>query len=197
MKHVWTGVVVVAVCVMVSATGALAQRAGQMATIRTGTVVGMQTVDLNNADALKGAVVGGAFGAALTKSSKSSSRRRRNAAIGAVIGTAAGAAKKQTGRRYSVRTNEGTVIQIVTEQTEIRIDDCVFVEDAGGRANIRRAALSACDAASQAVINEPDIQAELQEEAAECSVAKQGLIDAETDAQMELAVRKIQILCYN
>ena len=197
MKHVWTGVVVVAVCVMVSATGALAQRAGQMATIRTGTVVGMQTVDLNKADALKGAVVGGAFGAALTKSSKSSSRRRRNAAIGAVIGTAAGAAKKQTGRRYSVRTNEGTVIQIVTEQTEIRIDDCVFVEDAGGRANIRRAALSACDAASQAVINEPDIQAELQEEAAECSVAKQGLIDAETDAQMELAVRKIQILCYN
>jgi len=197
MKHVWTGVVVVAVCVMVSATGALAQRAGQMATIRTGTVVGMQTVDLNNADALKGAVVGGAFGAALTKSSKSSSRRRRNAAIGAVIGTAAGAAKKQTGRRYSVRTNEGTVIQIVTEQTEIRIDDCVFVEDAGGRANIRRAALSVCDAASQAIINEPDIQAELQEEAAECTVAKQGLIDAETDAQMELAVRKIQILCYN
>jgi outer membrane lipoprotein SlyB len=197
MKHVWTGVVVVAVCVLVSVTGALAQRAGQMATIRTGTVVGMQTVDLNNADALKGAVVGGAFGAALTKSSKSSSRRRRNAAIGAVIGTAAGAAKKQTGRRYSVRTNEGTVIQIVTEQTEIRIDDCVFVEDAGGRANIRRAALSVCDAASQAVMNEPDIQAELQEEAAECTVAKQGLIDAETDAQMELAVRKIQILCYN
>jgi outer membrane lipoprotein SlyB len=182
---------------MVSATGALAQRAGQMATIRTGTVVGMQAVDLNNADALKGAMVGGAFGAALTKSSKSSSRRRRNAAIGAVIGTAAGAAKKQTGRRYSVRTNEGTVIQIVTEQTEIRVDDCVFVEEAGGRANIRRAALSACDVASQAIINEPDIQAELQEEAAECTVAKQGLIDAETDAQMELAVRKIQILCYN
>ncbi len=142
-------------------------------------------------------MVGGAFGAALTKSSKSSSRRRRNAAIGAVIGTAAGAAKKQTGRRYSVRTNEGTVIQIVTEQTEIRVDDCVIVEEAGGRANIRRAALSTCDVASQAIINEPDIQAELQEEAAECTVAKQGLIDAETDAQMELAVRKIQILCYN
>jgi len=46
-------------------------------------------------------------------------------------------------------------------------------------------------------MNEPDIQAELQEEAAECTVAKQGLIDAETDAQMELAVRKIQVLCYN
>ncbi len=197
MKHVMPGVVIVAACVMVSVTDALAQRAGQTASIRYGTVVGMQTVDLNNADALKGALVGGAFGAALTKSSKSSSRRRRNAAIGAVVGTAAGAAKRQTGRRYSVRTNEGTVMQIVTEQTEIRVDDCVIVEEAGGRANIRRTALSACDVASQAIMNEPDIQAELQEEAAECTVAKDGLNNAETDEQLEFAMRKIQILCYN
>ncbi len=197
MKRVLPGVVVVAAFVMVFVTGALAQRAGEMATIRYGTVVSMQTVDLNNADALKGALVGGAFGAALTRSSKDSSRRRRNAAIGAVIGTAAGAANRQTGRRYSVRTNDGTVMQIVTEQTEIRIDDCVIVEEAGGSANIRRTALSACDVASQAIMNEPDIQAELQEEAAECTAAKEGLINAETDEQMEFAVRKIQILCYN
>ena len=161
MKHLLPGIVVVAACVMLSVTGALAQRAGQMATIRYGTVVRMQTVALNNADALKGALVGGAFGAALTKSSKGSSRRRRNAAIGAVIGTAAGAANRKTGRRYAVRTNDGTVMQIVTEQTEIRIDDCVIVEEAGGSANIRRTALSACDVASQALMNEPDIRAEL------------------------------------
>ncbi len=197
MKRVLSGVVVVAACVMVSVTGALAQRAGQMASIRYGTVVGMQTVDLNNADALKGALVGGAIGAALTKSSKGSSRKGRNAAIGAVIGTAAGAAKRQTGRSYSVRTNEGTVMQIVTEQTEIRVDDCVIVEEAGGRANIRRTALSACDVASQSLMKGADIQAELQEEAAECTAAKDGLVKAETDEQMDLAVRKIQILCYN
>ena len=197
MKRALLGVLIVAACVMVSVSDALAQRAGQITSIRYGTVVGMQTVDLNNADALKGALVGGAFGAALTKSGKSSSRKGRNAAIGAVIGTVAGAANRQKGRRYSVRTNEGTVMQIVTEQTEIRVDDCVIVEESGGRANIRRAALSACDVASQTVMNEPDIQAELQEEAAECTVAQQGLIDAETDEQMDFAVRKIQILCYN
>ena len=157
----------------------------------------MQTVDLNNADALKGALVGGAFGAALTKSGKSSSRRRRNAAIGAVVGTAAAAAKKTMGRRYSVRTNEGTVMQIVTEQTAILVGDCVIIEEASGRANIRRTALSACDVASQSLMNAPDIQAELQEEAAECTAAKDGLVNAETDEQMDLAVRKIQILCYN
>lgn len=189
--------VAVAAWLMLSVTTALAQRAGQMATIRYGTVVGMQTVDLNNDDAMKGALVGGAVGAAVTSSNKSNSRKRRNAAIGGMLGAASGAAKRQTGRRYSVRTNEGTVIQIVTEQTEIRVDDCVVVEEAGGRANIRRAALSACEVASQPIMNEPDIQAELQEEAAECAVAKEGLINAETDEEMDFAVRKIQILCYN
>ena len=197
MKRLLLGAVVVVACVMVSVTGALAQRAGEMAIIHYGTVVGMVTVDLNDGNVVKGALVGGAFGAALTKSGKSSSRRRRNAAIGAIVGTAAAAAKKTTGRRYSVRTNEGTVMQIVTEQTAILVGDCVIIEEASGRANIRRTALSACDVASQSLMNSPDIQAELQEEAAECTAAKDGLVNAETDEQMDLAVRKIQILCYN
>ena len=197
MKQLLLGAVVVVACVMVSVTGALAQRAGEMAIIHYGTVVGMVTVDLNDGNVVKGALVGGAFGAALTKSGKSSSRRRRNAAIGAIVGTAAAAAKKTTGRRYSVRTNEGTVMQIVTEQTAILVGDCVIIEESGGSANIRRTALSACDVASQSLMNSPEIKAELQEEAAECIAAKEGLVNAETDDQMEFAVRKIQILCYN
>ena len=197
MKKLASALIITTTCIVVLATGAVAQRAGQVATIRHGTVIGMQTVDLNNSDALKGALIGGAFGAALTSSSKSSSRRRRNAAIGAVMGTAAGASRSNMGRLYSVRAMDGTIIQVATEQTEIRVDDCVMVEESGGRANIRRAAQSACDAASQAVLNEPEIVAELQEEAAECTAAKEELVAAETDEQMEFAVRKIQILCYN
>ncbi len=185
------------VCLIAIAAGAFAQRAGQVSTVRYGTVVSMQTVNLNDSSALKGALVGGAFGAALTKSSKGSSRRRRNAAIGAVVGTAAGAAKTTMGRRYSVSTNEGTVIQIVTEQTEIRIDDCVMVEESGGKANIRRTAQTACDAKSQSIVNDPAIRAEAEEDAADCANAKEQLVTAESDEQMDLAVRKIQILCYN
>ncbi len=197
MKRLLLGAVVVAACVTVSVTDALAQRAGQMATIRYGTVVGMVTVDLKDGNAMKGALVGGAVGAAMTKSSKSSSKRRRNAAIGAVVGTTVAASKRKTGRRYSVRTSEGTVMQIVTEQTAILVGDCVIIEESGGSANIRRTALSACDVASQSLMNSPEIKAELQEEAAECIAAKEGLVNAETDDQMEFAVRKIQILCYN
>ena len=42
-----------------------AQRAGQSVTVRTGTVTAMKSVDLNDGNAIGGALVGGAFGAAL------------------------------------------------------------------------------------------------------------------------------------
>ena len=71
------------VLAFVVASTALAQRAGQSVTVRTGIVTAMKSVDLNDGNAVAGALVGGAFGAALTRSSKSSGRRDRNAAIGA------------------------------------------------------------------------------------------------------------------
>ncbi len=197
MKHILLGVVVVAACVMVSVTDALAQRAGQMGSIRYGTVVGMQIVELKVGKAGKGVLVGGAFGAALTKKSSSKTKRRQNAMIGAALGGIAAASKKKEGRRYSVRTNDGTVIQILTEQTGIRVDDCVIIEEVGGSANIRRTAMSVCDDDHRSAMNSPEIKAELRQEAAECVYAKEGLVNAETDEQMDFAVRKIHILCYN
>lgn len=176
---------------------AVAQRAGQSSTIRTGTVTGARSVDLNDGNAVGGALVGGAFGAALTRSSKSSSRRNRNAAIGAVLGAGAAASQRRDGRLYTVTTNEGTQIQIATEQTEIRMGDCVFVEQAGGSANIRRAAPAACAPEIEEVLADPEIAEELQEEAAECAAARQAVVDAETQEQIDLAVAKMQILCFD
>ena len=184
-------------CLLLFAQDASAQRAGQSATVRTGTVTAMRSVDLNDGNALGGALVGGAFGAALTRSSKGSSRRDRNAAIGAVLGGAAAASKTRPGRVYTVTTNEGTMIQIATEQTEIRIDDCVFVEEAGGSANIRRAPATACEPASRAVMKDPAIIEEMQEEASECAAAKQELVDADSDDAIDRAVRKVKLLCYD
>jgi outer membrane lipoprotein SlyB len=178
-------------------TDAFAQRAGQSSTIRTGIVTGMQSVDLNDGNAIGGALVGGAFGAALTRSSKSSGRRDRNAALGAVLGAAAAGSRTRPGRLYTVTTNEGTAIRIATEQTEIRVDDCVFVEESGGTANIRRAPATACQPASQAVMKDPAIVEEMQEEAAECVAAKQELVDADSDEAVDRAYRKVQLLCFN
>jgi outer membrane lipoprotein SlyB len=195
IRYITAGLAVV--CLTLPASDAFAQRAGQSATVRTGTVTAMRSVDLNDGNAIKGALVGGAFGAALTRSSKGSSRRDRNAAIGAVLGGATAASKTRPGRVYTVTTNEGTMIQVATEQTEIRVDDCVFVEEAGGTANIRRAPATACDPASQQVMKDAAIIEEMQEEASECAAAKQELVDADSDDAIDRAVRKVKLLCYD
>ena len=192
-----TAGLIAAVFLTLAAPRADAQRAGQSATVRTGTVTAMRSVDLNDGNAIKGALVGGAFGAALTRSSKGSGRRDKNAAIGAVLGGAAAASKTRPGRVYTVTTNEGTMIQVATEQTELRVDDCVFVEEAGGSANIRRAPATACDPASQQVMQDAAIIEEMQEEANECAAAKQELVDADSDDAIDRAVRKVKLLCYD
>jgi outer membrane lipoprotein SlyB len=193
----WSITLASVTCLFLIIPDAVGQRSGQSVTVRTGTVTAMRSVDLNDGSAIGGALVGGAFGAALTRSSKGSGRRDRNAAIGAVLGGAAAAARTQPGRVYTVTTNEGTMIQIATEQTEIRVDDCVFVEEAGGTANIKRAPATACDPASADVMDDGDIVAELQEEATECAAAKQTLIDADSDEAIDRAVRKMKLLCYD
>ena len=197
MFRITAASLVIAGCLLLATQHSFAQRAGQSVTVRTGTVTAMKSVDLNDGNALGGALVGGAFGAALTRSSKSSSRRNRNAAIGAVLGGASAASKTRPGRVYTVTTNEGTAIQIATEQTEIRVDDCVFVEESGGTANIRRAPATACDPASQDVMKDAAIIEEMQEEASECAAAKQELVDADSDDAIDRAVRKVKLLCYD
>ncbi len=178
-----------------SALGQGAQRKGATALIRVGEVVGQKRVDLKDDSVKKGALVGGAIGLA-AGSGKSGKDRRKRAAIGAGVGAIAGSAKKKpTGMKYSVRTADGTIVQIVTDQTQIRLGDCVSVEESGGKANIRRISDTACQPESASIMNDPAIQEEMQEEAAECVAAKEELLAAETDATVDRAMRKISILC--
>ncbi len=176
---------------------ASAQRAGQNMTVRTGIVEGARSVDLNDRSALGGAIVGGAIGAAVTRSSKGSRRRDRNAAIGAVLGGARAASSTRPGKVYSVRISGNEVINIATEQTEIQIGDCVLVEQSSNSANIRRASPATCETASDDVMDEPLIAEELSDSARRCEAAKDSLIEAETDEDIDRAIRRIEILCYD
>ncbi len=189
-------ILAIALC-MTLAPDAQAQRAGQSTTIRTGSVTGVQNVDLKSGNPVGGAVLGGALGAALTSSSKSSSRRNRNAAIGALLGGAAAASKTTTGRSYTVSLRDGAVVQVATEQTEIQIGDCVFIEENRRGTNIRRAPDSACEPESEALLRDADVAAVLQQDATSCFAARQELADAEDDASFERAVRKVKLLCYD
>lgn len=170
-----------------------AQKSGQSMQIQYGIVVSSSYVQ-ERSDAGKAALVGGAVGYGLTRN-KSSSKKAAATVAGAGLG---GAAKSRSegsreARQYEVRTSSGTVV-IISDQTEIQVDDCVIVENPGNtNANIRRVDATFCDPASADVVAE--LQDEILEEAEECAMAKRELAAADTDAGFDRALRKVEILC--
>jgi len=170
-----------------------AQKKGQSAKIQHGVVVKAERVDLTDSKSTQGALVGGTIGL-VASSGKSGKTKRRNTALGAVGGGAIGSARSTTqmGMMYTVET-AGGAIKVVTDQTEIHMGDCVMVEETSQGANIRRAEPAVCNpAAADAVA---DLNEEFQEEAAECAAAKAELGAAKTDAELDRALMKIDILC--
>ena len=168
-----------------------AQQKGQSAKISHGIVVGVEKVKLKNNDALKGALVGGTIAFAST-SGGSSSKKRRNTALGATAGGLIARKPAEEGMLYTVNTGN-SAIQVVTDQTEIHMDDCVVVEETSKGANIRRVSPDVCYPQSQDVVDA--LEGEFQEEAAECAAAKSELAAAQTDAELDRAMTKVSILC--
>jgi hypothetical protein len=173
---------------------ALAQKAGQSARVAVGTVESTERVDLQSA-ALRSAVVGGVIGYHATSSSKSKSRKRKNAAIGAAaLGGARRAGEGDlTGTLYAVRMLDGSQMQVISDQNQIVPGDCVTVEQVGDSANVRRADPVLCEPETRPLMD--DLQDELREEADECYQAKQELLGADSDEAASLAARKVSILC--
>jgi len=186
----------VTLLLMACASTASAQRSGQSMTVQTGVVIAAQAVNLQSA-AGRGAAVGGVVGLAATSSNRSTSRRVRNTAIGA--GTGALVARRAQGNldgmQYTIETGPGSQIIVVTDQTQVRVGDCVTVEQAGaGTTNVRRVNDALCEAAFSGGIDE-DLNAYLQYEADMCLNAKQRLMEAETDEAFEVAMRRVNFLC--
>lgn len=178
---------------VIAATDAMAQRSGQSMQIQYGVVVGSSYVQ-EKSDAGKSALVGGAIGYGLTRN-KSSSKKAAGTLTGAALG---GASKSRAegdreARQYEVQTASGVVV-IISDQTEIQVDDCVRVENPGNsNANIRRVDDAYCDPASAEVVAE--LQDDAVEEANECAAAKRELAAAQDDASFDRAFRKVEILC--
>jgi hypothetical protein len=180
---------------LIVAGGANAQRAGQNVSVQYGEVTGGRTVDLQSGAVPGGAVVGGALGLASARGKKSS-KKWRNAIVGAAAGSAvAGAAQGDTrGMLYEVKlSGNAGLMQVVTDQREIRSGDCVAVERAGESANLRRVSSAYCDEANAAAV--AAVADESEEEANECYSAKQAVVDATTVAEAELAAVKMKLLC--
>jgi len=169
---------------------AVAQKSGQNVTITFGVVRQIEQVTLQSEGGGKGAAIGGTLGYA---SGSSKSKSRRNALIGGAAGAALSSSGKSEGMQYTVQTSDGSAIIVVSDQTEIQMGDCVSVEQSGDRANIRRQDDLACDPSSAAAV--AAVEDELIENANECAIAKQQLLDAKTQEELEIATAKAHILC--
>jgi outer membrane lipoprotein SlyB len=189
---------IVAVVLAVSAVPICeAQRSGQNAKISIGVVTKVESVNLQSQAAPAGALVGGVLAYKSSGKNRSSTTKWGRAAAGAVAGSAVARAAEGdlSGKLYTVGLGSGQMIQVVSDQTQVRVGDCVIVEEIGDKANVRRTDPAACQPESAPVISSPKVQEELQEEAAECLAAKEDLLSAETTEQLELAMRKMDIFC--
>lgn len=178
--------------VFVSGT-ALAQRTGDSARITVGIVERAEQVPLQS-NVGRNALIGGAVGWALTRN-RSSGTQAAGALGGAAVG-GAGTSRAEgdnMAMQYTVRTTAGSVIQVITDQREIRIGDCVLVEETGSNANVRRKDPTMCQPANDQVMSQ--VQGELQQDASQCDQAKQRLFEAKTPEDVEVARQVMEILC--
>ncbi len=178
------------------AVDAWAQRSGQSMSVQTGVVISARSVELQS-EAGRGAAVGGIVGFAMTSSSQSSSRRARNTILGAAAGGAVAnrAQGSRNGMQYTVQIAPGQQITVISDQTEVRVGDCVNVEQAGsGTANVRRVSQAMCEAVASNTVGEA-ITEEYNRLANMCLEAKERMMEAETDEALEAAIRRVHILC--
>ncbi len=180
-------------CVVIAgSTDVQAQRKGNTARVTIGVVEGAQRVEFDSG-AGKGALLGGAVGWALARN-QSSGTQAAAAAAGAGLGAASQNARHGgSGMQYAVRTGEGSLITVVTDQTEVRIGDCVSVEETGDVANIRRVDNDLCTPASPEVVE--TYSEELVEDADSCHKAKERLFDATTPQEVEVARQIMEAFC--
>ena len=144
--------------------------------------------------AAAGGLLGGLLGATSSRNTTSGDKRRRSllygvggAIAGAAVGSATGG-KDVTVYDYSVKLLDGGTVNITTEQGHIDVGDCVSIER-GQSANIRRVAQVFCD------VPEEGVYPKHQQEAKECSAAKQELVEAQGSEAIDAAIRKVKILC--
>lgn len=191
-RHLTT-VACLTLTLLAGSTFALAQRTGDSARVTVGIVEGKQRVNLKS-NTGRNSLIGGALGWGLARN-KSSATQAAAALGGAALGGGATSAAQgdNTAIQYTVRTSAGSAIQVVTDQTEIIVGDCVIVEETSKGANVRRKDPAMCKAASDEVMSH--VEPELKDDASQCDAAKQRLFDAKTTEEVAVAKQVMEILC--
>jgi len=166
-------------------------RPGQSATVQFGTVSLVEPVQLQS-DAGAGALIGGTIGLI---TGAAGGNAPRNAIIGAAaggIGTAA-VQGNRTGFAYTVSMIDGSMVRIISNQSEIRVGDCVAIERVGQTNNIRRESSAFCTRGNERALD--SVRGDAQTAAQRCEDAKEELVKARTPEEVDMATRKASLLC--
>jgi hypothetical protein len=137
-----------------------------------------------------GAVVGGFTGLVLSRNS-SGSKQVASGIGGAVLGGLATAALEGDRLGYSYRLHfmNGETSNFITEKGYLQKGDCVAVER-GNYANIRRVAPVLCTSNPATAADQKYLR-----EAEQCHEAKDQLLAATTEDEINVASRKVSIIC--
>lgn len=157
--------------------------------IRYAEVVDVERVKMPSA-APAGAVVGGFTGLVLSRN-KSTNSQVASGVGGAALGALATRALEgdRLGYSYQLRFADGSISRFITEKGYLQRGDCVSVER-GEYANIRRVAKSLCEDGPSATVTQSHIR-----DAQQCHAAKDQLLAASTDEEIEAASRKVRVIC--
>ncbi len=156
--------------------------------VQYGRITNVSLVTTDNSGAqVGGALLGGTLGAAV-----GSGRSGSNRILGGVGGAVAG---QQLGRmatrgqafQYTILVGGGT-ITMVTDEAGLRVGDCVAVER-GQFNNLRLVDDARCAPGAAAATPAAAQQADA------CVAAKNQLLAAQTDAEFDLAERRVRLLC--
>jgi outer membrane lipoprotein SlyB len=158
-----------------------------------GTITGINQQERDTSGgATGGAVLGGLVGLA-SGSGRSRSNRALRTLGGAAVGSAAGGAMARgTEMVYTVDLVNGGTVRVVMDSGNFHRGDCVAVEQGGPSANLRRVSSEFC--LNNAAIPQ-QYKAAKQREADQCAQAKQRLLDAQTEEEINTAAMVMNILC--
>ncbi len=163
--------------------------------VNYGTVSTVTPVKLES-NATRNAAVGGMLGL-LTQARGSGSERLVGAAIGAAVGGLGTKAVEgdNMANSFVIERVRGGTVKVVTEQQNIVVGDCVAVET-GRHTNLRRVSQTQCSPPRQPHPTiDPQISQYEQGEANACDQAKEELLKASTEADINALTRKVQVIC--
>lgn len=188
-KTVLLGIGVVALIIAGCANSPSGSARGYELRIRYAEVVDVERVKMPSA-APAGAVVGGFTGLILSRN-KSTRSQVASGIGGAALGGLATRALEgdRLGYSYRLRFADDSTSQFITEKGYLMRGDCVSVER-GEYANIRRVSKAVCENGPSARIDRKHVR-----DAEQCHAAKDQLLAAKSDDEIEAASRKVAIIC--